>query len=118
MKLMLTLMTVAGGLLPLMALIWGGLALRKDYVALVRDLDAIDRIIQAPEDAFETPQQRDAAMHAVREPTFNYGRLTYTYEWIQRLVWGQAMNDLRGPAWLAIAGLVLATAAGAWSLWV
>ncbi|MEV0602285.1 hypothetical protein AB0I82_23695 [Streptomyces sp. NPDC050315] len=91
----------------------------------MRDLDAIDRIIQASDDAFETPQERDAAMYALREPTFNVGRLTYTYEWIQRLVWGQAMSDLRGPAWLAIAGIVLAiagivpaTLAGAWPIWI
>ncbi|MGM9439058.1 hypothetical protein ACTAF0_01800 [Streptomyces murinus] len=118
MKLMLTLMTAAGGLLPLAAIIWGGLALRKDYRKLVSDLEAIDRVIEALVGTYESSEAQSAAMYAIREPAFNYGRLTYTYEWAQRLVWEQAMNDLRGPAWLAIGGLVLATVAGAWSLWV
>lgn len=118
MKLTLTLLTVVGGLLPLIAVIWGGVALRRDYSALVSDLDAIDRIIQAPEDAYESSAEKSAAMRAIREPTFNMGRLMYTYEWAQRLVWKQAMSNLRGPGWLAVAGLVLATVAGAWSIWI
>ncbi|MEV6796441.1 hypothetical protein AB0M87_31650 [Streptomyces sp. NPDC051320] len=118
MKLTLTLLTVVGGLLPLAALVWGGLALRRDYEALVEDLDAIDRVIQAPEGTYETSGDQSAAMYAIREPAFNVGRLTYTYEWAQRLIWQQAMNDLRGPAWLAVAGLIVATTAGAWSIWV
>ncbi|MFG2458015.1 hypothetical protein ACGFWE_13230 [Streptomyces sp. NPDC048523] len=118
MKLMLTLMTAAGGLLPLAAIIWGGLALRKDYRKLVSDLEAIDRVIEAPEGTYESSQAQSAAMYAIRQPAFNFGRLTYTYEWAQRLVWEQAMNDLRGPAWLAVAGLVVATVAGSWSIWI
>ncbi|MFJ8723617.1 hypothetical protein [Streptomyces sp. NPDC093269] len=118
MKLTLTLMTVAGGLLPMIAVIWGGLPLRKDHQKLVRDLEAIDRVIQAPAGAYDSTETRSAAMYAIRQPAFNFGRLTYTYEWAQRLVWEQAMNDLRGPAWLAIAGLVLATTAGTWSIWL
>ncbi|MEU5252347.1 hypothetical protein [Streptomyces longwoodensis] len=118
MKLMLTLMTAVGGLLPLVAIVWGGAALRRDYRKLVSDLDAIDQVIQAPEGTYESPEARSAAMDAIREPAFNFGRLTYTYEWAQRLVWEQAMNDLRGPAWLAAGGLVLATVSGAWSIWI
>jgi hypothetical protein len=118
MKLMLTLMTALGGLLPLAAIVWGGLALREDYRKLVSDLDAIDLVIEAPEGTYASSEAQSAAMYAIREPKFNGGRLTYTYEWSQRLVWAQAMNDLRGPAWLAAGGLVLATVAGAWSIWV
>lgn len=118
MKLTLTLMTVAGGFLPLIAIVWGGLALRADYRRLVSDLEAIDRVIEAPEGTYESSEAQSAAMYAIRQPAFNFGRLTYTYEWAQRLVWEQAMNDLRGPAWLAVAGLALATVSGAWSIWV
>ncbi|MFG3099736.1 hypothetical protein ACGFZL_04250 [Streptomyces sp. NPDC048182] len=115
MKLSLTLVTILGGLLPLAAVIWGSVSLRRDYRRLVNDLTAIDAIIQAPEG---THADRSAAMRAVREPKYNAGRLMYSYEWTQRLVWEQAMDDLRGPAWLAGAGLVLATVAGAWSIWI
>ncbi|MFI6489888.1 hypothetical protein [Streptomyces sp. NPDC050564] len=115
MKLTLTLVTVLGGLLPLVAVIWGSVALRRDYKSLVDDLTAIDQIIQASEGTYDDPS---AAMRAVREPAFNMGRLAYTYEWAQRLVWEQAIDDLRGPAWLAGAGLGLATVAGAWSVWI
>ncbi|MFJ9915138.1 hypothetical protein [Actinacidiphila glaucinigra] len=118
MKLTLTLITVAGGLLPLIAIIWGGQALRRDYRKLVDDLDAIDSVIGAPEGTYESSEAQSAAMYAIRQPAFNMGRLTYTYEWAQRLVWEQAMNDLRGPAWLATTGLVLATVAGTWSIWI
>jgi hypothetical protein len=57
-------------------------------------------------------------MSAVREPRFNYGRLTYTYEWVQRMILDQAMSDLRGPAWLGGVGVLLGAAAGAWSFWL
>lgn len=115
MKLTLTLMTVLGGLLPLGAVIWGGVTLRRDYRKLVDDLTKIDEIIEAPEGTYE---DSSAAMVAVREPTYNMGRLMYSHEWSQRLVWEQALRDLRGPAWLAGAGLLLATVAGAWSIWI
>ncbi|MER7836650.1 hypothetical protein ABTY98_12215 [Streptomyces sp. NPDC096040] len=115
MKLTLTLMTICGGLLPLAAVIWGGVSLRRDYRRLVADLTAIDQIIQAPEGTYPDPS---AAMSGVRQPAFNMGRLAYSYEWAQRLVWEQAMEDLRGPAWLAGAGVVVATVAGAWSIWI
>ncbi|MFJ4004017.1 hypothetical protein ACIPWL_11225 [Streptomyces sp. NPDC090023] len=115
MKLTLTLMTICGGLLPLAAVIWGGVSLRRDYRRLVADLTAIDQIIQAPPGTYPDPS---AAMTAIRPPVFNMGRLTYTYEWAQRLVWEQALEDLRAPAWLASAGLVIATVAGAWSIWI
>ncbi|MGW7820296.1 hypothetical protein ACWGLF_19690 [Streptomyces puniciscabiei] len=115
MKLTLTLMTVCGGLLPLAAVVWGAVSLRRDYKRLVDDLTAIDEIIQAPEGTHPDPS---AAMTAIRQPAFNLGRLTYTYEWAQRLVWQQAMDDLHGPAWLAGAGVVIGTIAGAWSIWI
>ncbi|MET8570373.1 hypothetical protein [Streptomyces sp. NPDC004783] len=115
MKLTLTLVTVLGGLLPLAAVIWGAVALRRDYRRLVADLTAIDEIIQAPEGTYT---DRSAAMRTIREPEYNAGRLMYSYEWTQRLVWEQAMEDLRGPAWLAGVGLVLATVAGACSIWI
>ncbi|NGO09309.1 hypothetical protein G5C60_17300 [Streptomyces sp. HC44] len=79
------------------------------------DLTAIDEIIQAPEGTYP---DASAAMTAIRQPAFSLGRLTYTYEWAQRLVWQQAMDDLRGPAWLAGAGVVIGTIAGAWSIWI
>jgi hypothetical protein len=115
MKLTLTLLTICGGLLPLAAIIWGAVSLRRDYNRLVDDLTAIDEIIQAPEGTYP---DRSAAMMAIRQPAFNLGRLMYSYEWAQRLVWQQAMDDLRGPAWLAGAGLVAATVAGAWGVWI
>ncbi|AKN70651.1 hypothetical protein QR97_13210 [Streptomyces sp. PBH53] len=92
MTLTLTLMTVAGGLLPLIAIVWGGLALRADYRRLVNDLEAIDRVIEAPEGTYESSEAQSAAMYAIRQPAFNFGRLTYTYEWAQRLVWEQARS--------------------------
>lgn len=79
------------------------------------DLSAIDEIIQAPEGTYTDPT---AAMLAIRRPEYNIGRLMYSYEWTQRLVWEQAMNDLRGPSWLAGTGLLLATGAGTWSIWI
>ncbi|MFJ9686914.1 hypothetical protein ACIRRX_14715 [Streptomyces bacillaris] len=115
MRVVLTLMAAAGGALPIAAVIWGWLAIRKDYENLVRDLTRIDEIIEAPEGTYES---KDAAMLAVREPQFNMGRLTYTHEWAQRLILEQTMGDLRGPAWLAGVGVALGAAAGALSFWI
>ncbi|WDO07852.1 hypothetical protein ME763_20545 [Streptomyces murinus] len=115
MRVVLTLMAAAGGALPLAAVIWGWLSIRKDYKDLVRDLTKIDEIIEASEGTYES---KDAAMLAVREPQFNLGRLTYTHEWAQRLILEQTMGDLRGPAWLGGVGVVLGATSGALSFWI
>lgn len=115
MRVVLTMMAAAGGALPLAAVIWGWLAIRKQYRRLVRDLTKIDEIIEAPDGTYES---KDAAMLAIRRPQFNMGRLTYTHEWAQRLVLDQAMSDLRGPAWLAGMGVVLGATSGALSFWL
>ncbi|WP_293986758.1 hypothetical protein, partial [Streptomyces sp.] len=62
MKPTLTLMTICGGLLPLAAVIWGGVSLRQDYRRLVADLTAIDQIIHSPAGTYPDPS---AAMAAV-----------------------------------------------------
>ncbi|MCE7079981.1 hypothetical protein LZF96_07305 [Streptomyces sp. ST2-7A] len=115
MRVALTFMAAAGGLLPISAVIWGWLAIRKEYRSLVEDLTKIDAIIEAPDGEHE---KKDAAMNAVRQPKFNFGRLMYTYEWVQRLILGQVMSDLRGPAWLAGVGVALGATASIWSLWL
>ncbi|MEU1941091.1 hypothetical protein ABZ554_01150 [Streptomyces sp. NPDC020125] len=116
MKCFLAILTVLAGVLPLTSVVWGWLSTRKTYRKLASDLDRIDAIIEAPDD--EYPQGKSEAMTAVREPEFNWGRVMYTYEWAQRLVLKQALDDLKGPAWLAVAGVFLGMVAGVWSMWM
>ncbi|MFD3469492.1 hypothetical protein ACFWWM_24570 [Streptomyces sp. NPDC058682] len=56
------------GILPIVAVICGWLTIRNEYKSLVRDLEAIGGIIQAPEGTHDDPS---AAMKAIREPSFN-----------------------------------------------
>ncbi|MEU0299701.1 hypothetical protein ABZ252_09575 [Streptomyces sp. NPDC006175] len=115
MKWILTVLATLGGLLPIAAVVWGWRSTRREYRKLVADLDAIDGVINAPPENY--PNGQSAAMYAIRTPKFNFGRTTYTYEWVQRLILEQAMADLRGPAWLAGAGVLAGTVASVWSTW-
>ncbi|MEU3918869.1 hypothetical protein [Streptomyces sp. NPDC029004] len=116
MKWLLTILAVLGGVLPVVAVVWGWRATRREYKQLVADLDAIDAVINAPPETY--PDGQSEAMYAIRRPRFNYGRSTYTYEWVERLILEQALSELRGPAWVAGAGLVFGTVASVWSTWV
>lgn len=118
MRVLLTALAIAGGVMPIVAVIWGWLSIRSDYHKLVRDLDAIDVVIQAPQGTYASGEEQSEAMYAIRAPMFNVGRATFAGEWTQRLILKQAMDDLRGPAWLAGGGLLLSTVAGVWSLWL
>lgn len=118
MKSVAAIFAVLGGVLPVTALLWGWRATRREYARLVSDLDAIDVVIEAPEGAYPSMTDRSEAMYAIRAPKFNVGRTTYTYEWMQRLILQQAMSELRGPAWLAGAGIACGTVASVWSLWL
>ncbi|MEV1006933.1 hypothetical protein [Streptomyces sp. NPDC049881] len=115
MRVLLTVFAALGGLLPITSLVWGWLSIRKDYHALVRDLDAIDEVINAPLGTHENPAE---SMYAIRRPAANAGRVVYTFEWIQRMILHQAMADLRWPAWIAGAGVIFGTVASIWSLWL
>ncbi|WP_328915475.1 MULTISPECIES: hypothetical protein [unclassified Streptomyces] len=115
MRIFLTVLALAGGVLPVTAVMWGWLNIRAEYRSLVHDLEAIDEIIAAPDGLTDS---KDTAMLAIRRPKFNVGRLTYTHEWARRLILEQAMDDLRGPAWLAGTGVVLASISSMWSLWL
>jgi hypothetical protein len=118
MKWLLTILAALGGALPLAAVIWGWLASRREYRRLVSDLDAIDEVITAPAGTYPDAEAKSDAMYAIRQPRFTYGRATYTYEWVERLILEQVMAELRGPAWLAGVGLICGTAASIWSTWV
>ncbi|WP_326616871.1 hypothetical protein OHA57_14765 [Streptomyces anulatus] len=109
MKWIVTVLAALGGLLPIAAVIWGWRSTRREHGQLVADLDAIDGVGAAPPEGF--PNGKSDAMYAIRSPKSNVGRATYTYEWVQRLILEQALADLRGPAWLAGAGIPVGTIA-------
>ncbi|MBP0460837.1 hypothetical protein [Streptomyces montanisoli] len=117
MKIILAVCTALGGALPLVALVWGWLLTRRDFRKLVADLDAIDAVIHAPDTDYPGPGGKSAAMEEIRTPEANWGRITYTFEWVQRMILKQALEDLTGPAWLALVGLIVGTTAGVWSIW-
>ncbi|MCX5407226.1 hypothetical protein OHA37_25580 [Streptomyces sp. NBC_00335] len=118
MKWLATIFAALGGVLPIAAVLWGWRSTRREYKRLVSDLDAIDAVIHAPEGTYPDMTAQSDAMKAIRAPHFTYGRTMYTYEWIQRLILEQAMSELRGPAWLAGAGIAFGTAASVWSTWL
>ncbi|MFB6519185.1 hypothetical protein [Streptomyces sp. NPDC056401] len=118
MKLVVAILAALGGVLPVTALLWGWQATRREYKRLVSDLDAIDAVIQAPDGTYQSMTDQSEAMRVIRTPQFNFGRATYTYEWTQRLILQQAMSELRGPAWLAGAGIFFGTVASVWSIWL
>ncbi|MDI5971482.1 hypothetical protein POF50_019450 [Streptomyces sp. SL13] len=118
MKVFLSVLIALGGVLPLSAAFWGWRLASREFGRLAHDLDAIDVIIETPDDAFASWKERAEAMYAIRQPKFNVGRLTYTYEWVQRMILEQALNDLKGPAWLGTAGIAIGTIGGVWALWI
>lgn len=106
---------LAAGLFLLGALTAAARRVSKEHRQLVADLDEIDSING---DKSLSDDEQAERRRQVREPRFNYGRLMYTYEWIQRLILHDARKELRGPAVLTVLGVVSGTAASILSLWL
>ena len=103
-------LTLLGGLLPLIGLLLAWLRARRAFTPLDADLRRITELVSR-----NTPADEIAA---VREPQFMNGELPYTPELVERAILRSALEDLRGPALLAAAGVVLATAGSVLSLYV
>ncbi|RSM75543.1 hypothetical protein DMH04_38120 [Kibdelosporangium aridum] len=108
-------MAVLGGILPLVALYLASSRVRNELARLTAALDKIDDYIA---DTSMSEQEKQDAIQGTLEPKFNWGRVTYTYEWIQRLILQNALADLRGPVLLTAVGVFFATTASVWSIWL
>jgi len=106
---------ILGGALPMLGLFIGGRRVVVEHRRLADALDKIDRIIN---DDTIPDQEKSALQLRILKPAFNWGRVTYTYEWIRREILGNALADLRGPALVAATGVLCGAVASVWSLWL
>jgi hypothetical protein len=58
------------------------------------------------------------ARAVILPPTTTVLFVEYGLEWVRRHILRDALDDLRGPALVASVGVVLATVAGVWGLWL
>ncbi|MFD2092624.1 hypothetical protein [Blastococcus deserti] len=108
-------LTVLGGVLPLAGLIWAWRAGFRQHAALDTDLRQIARLAQASGDDNEAATR---AMYAVRQPTHTYAMELYTPELVERAILRSALDDLKGPALVAVIGVISATIGSLLSLWL
>lgn len=106
---------IAAVVLLLAALVRAGVRVLREHRRLAEKLDEIDRIIH--DKSLSTAEQTEMT-RAILEPQFTWGRVTYTYEWIQRLILRDALAELRGPAALTVLGVISGTTASVLSLWL
>ncbi|MFD7968590.1 hypothetical protein [Streptomyces clavifer] len=111
----LTAITVLGAVLTLGGLAFGARRLFNEHRELSRKLDEITRING---DQTLTSDERKERRHAVIVPTSTWGDVEYFREWVRRFILEQAVGNLKWPAALTALGVVLSTAASAWSVWV
>ena len=105
-------LTVLGGVLPVVALGWAAVVTRREFQTLDRDLTRIHAIAEA----HPKPSEATPLMYAVRQPTTTNVTVLYTREEVQRAILASAISDLKGPALLAGAGALLGMVGGLVSL--
>lgn len=94
-----------GGVVPLVALGWAALRVRRTYLPLCRDLEEISALMKTGTASMEQ-------IRAVREPQSNDLMLWYTPEVVERAILKSALADLKRPSLLAALGVVFGTAGG------
>ena len=115
MKVFITILSLLGGILPLLGVGFGARRVIADYRDLGRKLDQVEQIMKDP----AIPDtERSSRAKEVLAPEFTWGRLTYTYEWIRYLILRNAVGDLRGPAIATVVGIVCGTVASVWALFL
>ncbi|MFG3189261.1 hypothetical protein [Streptomyces omiyaensis] len=111
----LTVITILGAVLTLGGLAYGARKLAREYKELGQKLDAVAAIAADP--ALDE-DERQARRNAVLPPTSSWGDIQYFREWVRYFILQQAASGLGWPAALTASGVVLSTAASAWSVWV
>lgn len=115
MKVFIAILSLVGGVLPLLGVGFGARRVIADYRDLGRKLDQVEQIMK---DSAIPSTERNARAAEILTPEFTWGRLTYTYEWIRYLILRNAVGDLRGPAIATSVGIVCGTVASVWALFV
>ncbi|WP_435272207.1 hypothetical protein [Streptomyces parvulus] len=107
-------LTILGGMLAGVALLWGANSLRREFRILSRDLDKLHEITHSDLDPDERKRQREA----VRPASSTGLDVLYFRETVRLYVLQQAYDNLGVPAGLAVLGLVASATGSVWSLWL
>lgn len=110
----LTVVSALGGALTFSGLFWGAAEVVNERRRLTHDLDAIERI--AGENL--NYEEKAARMNEIRPSASSFTTTLYGLEWTQRLILNHAVQSLRWPALLTALGVIFATAASVWSIWM
>ncbi len=114
-RLVVAVLTVCGGALPLGALIVGGCRVWREHRDIASKLDRV-QALRLPQGT--TDEDYAAAQEAILSHTMTITQAEYGHEWVRRHILRDTLDDLRGPALAAGAGVVLATVASLWGLFL
>jgi hypothetical protein len=115
MKTVVVILSVLGGVLPLLGIGFGAKRVITEHRRLGRQLTEIDAIMKDPSIADDQKVPRAVR---IMQPQFNYGRMTFTFEWIRYQILANAAEDLKFAAILTIGGILCGTAGSVWSLYL
>ncbi|MFJ8934203.1 hypothetical protein ACIRL0_00575 [Streptomyces sp. NPDC102365] len=107
-------LTVIGGGLAILGLLWGGRNLRREYRTLNSALDRLRVVELSSLSADEKARQRAAIL----PPSSTGLDVLYFRETVRLYVVQQASDNLGVPAGLTVLGMLASSAGGVWSLWV
>jgi hypothetical protein len=80
---------VLAGLLLIGAIVLAGRRVAREHHKLAAALDEVDRLNG---DETLSDEEREQRKKSILVPQFTWGRVTYTYEWIQRLILRDALD--------------------------
>jgi hypothetical protein len=123
MRTIVTVIAVLGGLFLVQAVVWGALSARS-RVRLLERYRALSSVLSQHNIHLVSPEHRgcqvdvNAAMAAVGADPNTGADIAAIRQLVEAAILRQVLRDLRGPAALGLAGVVLATTAAVWGLWL
>lgn len=114
-KTAVVILTVLGGVLPLVGIGIGAKRVIAEHRKLGSQLAEIAAIMKDPSipDDQKLPRAK-----GVLQPQFTWARVTYTFEEIRYQILVNAASDLKLAAILAVGGILCGTVGSVWSLYL
>ncbi|MEU6925544.1 hypothetical protein [Streptomyces sp. NPDC046631] len=107
-------LTFIGAVLSIAGVYWGAFRTLKEYRVLKSDLAKLNAILEDPN---IPDDQKDARRMALREPSGDWGSVTYFQENAQLAALELVVHSLKWPALLTVAGVLVGSVANVASLW-